>query len=314
MINYDSKKWSALFSEISHTFAKSYNLKQLAKFMGIVGVYATTVTIVCVAYLEEYLVIDSIFFSLIGVILSLFLVFRLNSAYDRWWEGRKLWGKLINDTRTLALNLNAHLPEDDKKRRKFFVRNITNFALALQWHLRDVKKTDDFIFINRRWLEDVENAVHKPNTINGFMYLEVEHMYKEGLITDFDKDRLMDSLQGLTDVLGGCERIKKTPIPFSHSSFIKMFAFIYLVILPFGLVDVFQYLTIPAVLIMGFALLGVEVISEEIENPFGMEANSLPLTAMADGIRDGAHEILHVKSSFVKPPVETGKKKTEIEL
>lgn len=275
-----------------------------------ITLYAVLVTVLCVAFLEDYLVIDSIFFSLIGVILSLFLVFRLNSAYDRWWEGRKLWGKLINDTRTLCLNLNAHLPETEKKRRRFFVRNITNFSLALKWHLRDEDKSDEFIFINKRWLDDVESADHKPNTICSFMYLEIEHMYKEGLITDFDKDRLMDNLQGFTDVLGGCERIKKTPIPFSHSSFIKMFMMLYLVILPFGLVDVFQYLTIPAVMIMGFALIGVEVISEEIENPFGMEANSLPLTAMCDGIRDGAYEILHVNSSFIKVPAS--KEETQI--
>ncbi|MCB9224078.1 MAG: hypothetical protein H6582_07890 [Crocinitomicaceae bacterium] len=302
MIIYDSKKWTDLFYQLRKTFTESYNLQQLLKFMGIITLYASTVTIISVAFLEEFLVIDSMFFSLIGVILSLFLVFRLNSAYDRWWEGRKLWGKLVNDSRTLCMNLNAHLPQEDKKRRRFFVRNITNFALALQWHLRGESKTDDFIFINKRWLDDVEAADHKPNTICSFMYLEVETMYKEGIITDFDKDRLMDNLQGFTDVLGGCERIKKTPIPFSHSSFIKMFILIYMVILPFGLVEKFEYLTIPAVMIMGFALVGVEVISEEIENPFGMEANSLPLTSMTDGIRDGAYEILHVTSSFIKVP------------
>ena len=270
--------------------------------MTAVTFYAIGVTVLCVYFLEDYLAIDTVFFSLIGVILSLFLVFRLNSAYDRWWEGRKLWGQLTNDSRTFCLNLNAHLDENDKKRRRFFVRNISNFALSLQGHLRDDPSTDDFIHINSRYLEDLENAEHIPNTILSFLYIEVEHMYKEGQITDFDKDRLFDQLQGFVNVLGGCERIKKTPIPFSHSTFIKMFTMIYLVILPFGLVDVFEYLTIPAVMIMGFALLGVEVISEEIENPFGMEANSLPLGSISDGVRNGAYEILHVKSSFIAPP------------
>lgn len=278
--------------------------------MSAVTIYAVAVTMLCVNYLEDYLAIDTVFFSLIGVILSLFLVFRLNSAYDRWWEGRKLWGQLVNDSRTFCLNLNAHLPEEAKKRRRFFVRNISNFAISLQGHLRDNKSTDDFIHINSRYLEDVEKAEHIPNTILSFMYIEVEHMYQEKQITDFDKDRLFDQLQGFVNVLGGCERIKKTPIPFSHSTFIKMFTMVYLVILPFGLVDVFEYLTIPAVMIMGFALLGVEVISEEIENPFGMEANSLPLGSISDSVRNGAYEILHVKSSFIAPPKTEGK--TEI--
>jgi len=99
--------------------------------------------------------------------------------------------------------------------------------------------------------------------------------------------------------LGVCERIKKTPIPFSHSTFIKLFILIYIFILPFGLVPKFEYLTIPAVMVMAFAMMGIEVISEEIEDPFGEEANSLPTGAMSDGIRESVYEILKVKSKYV---------------
>lgn len=307
MIVYDSKKWSHLLRQMVQTFKESYNLQQLAIFMTVLAIYATTITLITVRWLEDYLAIDTVFFSLIGVILSLFLVFRLNSAYDRWWEGRKLWGKLVNDSRTLALNLNAHLPETDKKRRRFFVRNIANFSMALKYHLRDEKNTDEFIHINRRYTEDLDNTKHVPNKIVSYMYQEVEDMYKQEMISDYDKNRLFEILQGMIDVLGGCERIKKTPIPFSHSTFIKMFTILYLIILPFGLVDVFEYLTIPAVMIMGFALLGVEVISEEIENPFGMDANDLPLGSIGDGIRESVYEILQVKSSFVAPTASDSK-------
>ena len=122
----------------------------------------------------------------------------------------------------------------------------------------------------------------------------------------------MGTLEKFVDILGACERIKKTPIPFSHSTFIKLFIITYLTILPFGLVDVFEYLTIPTVMIMGFALLGVEVISEEIENPFTMEANALPLASMGDGIRESTYEILHVKSSFVAH--RKAKKLDEVEV
>ena len=310
MIVYDSKKWSSLFSTIADTFSRSYNLKVLAKLMILVTLYATVVTLICIDILDDYLAIDTVFFSLIGVILSLFLVFRLNTAYDRWWEGRKLWGQLVNDSRSLCLSLNALLPEDDRKRRRFFVRNISNFTMALQGHLRDSDMSDQFIHINSRYAEDIDQVDHVPNKIVSFMYLEIEHMYKEGVITDFDKSRMNDKLESFINILGGCERIKKTPIPFSHSTFIKMFTLIYLVILPFGLVDVFHHLTIPAVMIMGFALLGIEVVSEEIENPFGLEANSLPLGNISDGIRDSTYEILHVKSSFI--PLPKSSSKTEI--
>lgn len=300
MIIYDSKKWGHLAMTIVKTFRESYNLKQLAVFMGIVTAYAAGTTWMNIHYLEEVFKIDTVFFSLVGVILSLFLVFRLNSAYDRWWEGRKLWGKLVNDSRTLAMNLDILIDPGNKARRKFFVRNIANFAKALQWHLRDQKNMDEMIHINKRYAEDIESVDHVPNKVVSIMYHEIQIMYEEKKITDWDKDRLYDLLRSMVDVLGGCERIKKTPIPFSHSTFIKLFVIIYLAILPFGLVHIFGYLTIPAVMIMGFAMLGVEVISEEIENPFGLDANDLPTGSIADGIRESVYEIMHVQSSFVE--------------
>jgi putative membrane protein len=115
-------------------------------------------------------------------------------------------------------------------------------------------------------------------------------------INDFDKLQAKSLVQGFIDVLGICERIKKTPIPFSHSAFIKLFILIYILILPFGLANMFGYLTIPAVMVMAFAMLGIEVISEEIENPFGIDANDLPTGVLADTIRGDVYEILNVGS------------------
>ncbi len=310
MIVYDSKKWSHLFGNVWKTYRASYNLQQLSKFMFFIAIYVTGITIFNIHVMMKELVVDTVFFSLVGVILGLFMVFRLNTAYDRWWEGRKLWGKLVNDSRTLALNLNALMPAEEKRRRRFFVRSIANFAHALMWHLRDDMRHGEFIVINKRYTEDLENAKHVPNKIVSFMFVEVEHMQKENMICQQDKDRLNVLLQGFIDVLGACERIKKTPIPFSHSTFIKLFTMIYLAVLPFGLVEKFHYLTIPCVMIMAFALLGVEVISEEIENPFGLDANDLPTGAIADGIRESTYEILQVPSTFISPP--TSNKEAEI--
>lgn len=307
MIVYDSKKWNALFRMLFQTFRRSYNLQQLVKFMLFVGIYATAITLFNIHYLEGAWAIDTVFFSLLGLILGLFLVFRLNTAYDRWWEGRKQWGKLVNDSRTLALNLDALIDPADKRKRRFFVKNIANFALALQWHLRDNVQYGNFIYINSGFTEDIEKAKHVPNAITSFMFQEVQTMYRNDVINDFDKARLNDLLRGFVDVLGACERIKKTPIPFSHSSFIKLFTLLYIFILPFGLVEVFHYLTIPAVMVMSFAMFGIEVISEEIENPFGLEANCLPTSAMSDGIRENVYEILHIKSSFQQHVIDQEK-------
>ena len=298
MIVYDGKKWATLFSTIFKTFRESYNLKKLLRFMLYTAIYTSIVTTIHLKYFMGVFVIDTVFFSLIGVILSLFLVFRINTAYDRWWEGRKAWGKLINDSRSFALNLDSLIPADDQKMRNFFVKSIANFALALTWHLRDNVQHGHLIFVNMKYNDALEKAEHVPNIIVSFMYHEIEHMYEQNLINPQDKKHLKEQLLGFTDVLGICERIHRTPIPFSHSTFIKMFTIIYILILPVGLVDVFEYMTIPAVFVMAFAMLGVEIISEEIENPFGLDANDLPTSQMSVTIRENVYEILKVNLEY----------------
>lgn len=301
MIVYDSKGWGTLFRTIKKTFKESYNQQQLAKFVGMVTVYSTVITMFNMHWLNGLLTIDTMFFSMLGFVLSLFLVFRLNSAYDRWWEGRKAWGRQINDSRNVALLLDACIPNEDRRLRKFFVINISNFAVALKWHLRFDNKAalGELIYLNNDTTARLESVKHIPNAIASLMQNKIKEMCDQGMISEFDKNQIRTELQGFIDNLGVCERIRKTPIPFSHSTFIKVFILVYIFILPFGLVPVFEYLTIPAVMVMAFATMGIEVISEEIEDPFSQEANSLPTTAMSDGIRESVYEILKIKSKFV---------------
>ena len=295
MIVYDSKNWYMFFISLYKNYKYSYNMRQLVKFIFFATIYAIVATVLHLHYIKDLYHIDTVFFSLIGVILSLFLVFRLNSGYDRWWEGRKAWGKLINDARNLSLQLDTIVPNEDIKRRKFFSRHISNFCASLVWHLRDQLDSAEYILEDDEKREDITKYKHQPNGVASFLYNEVESMYKCKEITDFDKQQTKKLLQGLIDVMGVCERIKKTPIPFSHSAFIKIFIMIYIFILPFGLANMFEYLTIPAVMVMAFAMLGIEVISEEIEQPFGIDANDLPTGQLAMTIRENVYEIMNVE-------------------
>ena len=298
MIVYDSKKWNSLFSTIAKTFRQSYNVKKLGYFLLFAGVYSSIIT-----FLNEHVFhgeyrIDTIFFTIIGVILSLFLVFRINTAYDRWWEGSGAWHGLLADCRSLAMSLDGLLKDDDTKRRNFFVKSLANFAIALRGHLRDKIEQDALIFVNRTYMETIERSEHIPNTIISLMYREVHEMERAQIISDRDKTQLKDHLRCLVNTLTSCERIHNTPIPFSHSTFIKIFAILYILMLPFGLVQAFGWLTVPAVVVMAFAMFGVEVISEEIEHPFGTDANDLPTGLMADTIRENVYHILKVKIDF----------------
>ena len=298
MIVYDSKRWNGLFKTLVKTFARSYNAKKLARFLAGALVYSSVITSLNMYVLKGEYKIDPLFFTIIGVILSLFLVFRINTSYDRWWEGSKTWHKIIADCRSLAMSFDGLIPESDNKRRNFFVKSLANFALALQGHLRDNIDKDKLIFVNRSYTETIDKAEHIPNTVLNMMFREIHTMEKDQTISDRDKTQLKSQLSSLVDQLTICERIQKTPIPFSHSTFIKIFAVIYIGMLPFGLVNAFGWLTIPAVVIMSFAMFGVEIISEEIENPFGTDANDLPTSHMADIIRENVYEILKVKEDF----------------
>ena len=294
MIIYDSKQWSWFFVSLFKTYKYSYNTRQLMRLIFSSALYATVSTFLILRFLKDAYTIDSVFFSLIGVILSLFLVFRLNSGYERWWQGREAWGKLVNDARNFSLQMDTIISPDDRVRRKLFGRSISNFCTSLVWHLRDDMDSAHYLVESDSALKEIKSFNHEPNKFASHLYKEVDVMFKANEITEFDKHQTKSLIQGFIDVLGVCERIKKTPIPFSHSAFIKMFIMIYIGILPFGLAPTFEYLTILAVLVMAFAMLGIEVISEEIENPFGLDANDLPTGLLADTIRNDVYEILNV--------------------
>ncbi|MEQ8323988.1 MAG: bestrophin family protein [Vicingaceae bacterium] len=298
MIVYDSKKWNNLASTIFKTFRQAYNVRKLTLFMTVTLIYSVLMTYVNLTFFTGYFKIDTVFFTIIGVILSLFLVFRINTSYDRWWEGSITWHKLLSDSRTLAMSLDGLLPVNDTMRRNFFVKSISNYAIALQSHLRDEDALDHLIFVNRAYTKSLEQTDHLPNTIINLIYSEIHALGHADIITDRDKTQLKDHLRDMVDLMTSCERIHRTPIPFSHSTFIKIFALIYIFMLPFGLVNVFGWLTIPAVCVMAFAMFGVEIISEEIEHPFGTDANDLPTGYMSDMIRENVYEILKVKLDF----------------
>lgn len=229
---------------------------------------------------------------LLGIVLGLFLVFRVNSAYDRWWEGRKLWGSMVNNTRNLAHKMNAFLPKDDHDNRQWFAQMIPNFVVAVREHLRTGVPLAALDVVDQHFLPALINVNHVPNRLSSMMYTRVNDLYRGGGITG-DQLFLVDKeLKEFSDILGACERIKNTPIPYSYSMYIKKFIFLYLLTLPFGFVTTTEYMTIPIVVLVSFVLLSVELIAEEIEDPFGRDTNDLPTDELSVKIKENVREIL----------------------
>jgi putative membrane protein len=223
----------------------------------------------------------------VGFVLSLLLAYRTNTAYDRWWEGRKLWGSLVNNSRNLALKLSAILKED--KDRNYFKRLIPAYASILQKHLSDEDTAKELF----EGLDlQIDHHKHYPNQVAKMIFNKVNELYTSGKITGDQFIILNSELQSFTDVCGACERIKNTPIPYSYSAFIKKFIFFFVMTLPFGFVFSLGYYVIPVVIFIFYVLASLELIAEEIEDPFGGDENDLPTAKIASNIKKHIEELL----------------------
>ena len=219
------------------------------------------------------------------------LVFRTNTAYDRWWEGRKLWGSLVNNSRNLAIKLSAFLDKEDQVNRSYFTALIPAFAMVLSKHLNKestrLELFEDNLFSNR-----IKFDKHVPNQVSAMITRRVNKLYREGKITGDQLILLGPELQSFADVCGACERIKNTPIPYSYSVFIKKFIFFYVMTMPFGFVFSLGYLMIPLVCFIFYILASLELIAEEIEDPFNNDSNDIPTKKIAENIGNQINEIL----------------------
>jgi len=291
MITYNTKDWLTVLFR----FSKADTIRKLLPMILLVGGYSWGI-----AYLEvevfnlaqnAHVHNVSILHNLLGFAISILLVFRTNTAYDRWWEGRKLWGALTNSSRNLAIKLNAILPVDDMVNRNFFRKTISLYASMLRDHLRSEN--------TRLALDDIDHPElaldsnrHLPNQVAILLFNRITQLYQANKISGDQLIILNNELQSFTDICGACERIKNTPIPYSYSVFIKKFVFIYILTLPIGFVFNLGYLVIPVVCFVFYVLASLELIAEEIEEPFGGDLNDVPTNKITENIRTHITEIL----------------------
>lgn len=224
-------------------------------------------------------------FTLIGLPLGIFLGFRNTAAYDRFWEARKLWGALVNVSRNLARQVMT-VPGVGISvgARQEATRQIAAFAHGLRTRLRDEKHTD----AERLLEEDVKPALTRwlaaGSSLPLFVLDEVARRLAQwrsaGQLSDIVWVPLEQSLVAMTDILGACERIKNTPIPYSYTVLMHRIVAVYCLLLPLGIADQAKLMTPVVVFFVSYALFGLDAIGEEIEQPFGHDPNDLPLTRL----------------------------------
>ncbi|HRP52308.1 MAG TPA: bestrophin family ion channel [Fluviicola sp.] len=275
--------------------AKSDTLTILWKELVFIFLFTLGLVYLEQTFFPKAVVLEKLFsvYSIMGFVISLLLVFRTNTAYDRWWEARKKWGEMVNDTRNFSVKLSVFsLSQED---RSFFARHIGNFPVSCKEHLR---KGVDFSMLNltpeeRDYLTQCQ---HVPAGIVALLNQRLQELKESGQLSEQDVIRLDVNLNALLNEIGACERIKNTPIPYSYSLFFKKFIFAYVVTLPFAFVVSFGYFASIISTFIYYVFVSIEVLAEEIEDPFGTDDNDLPTDELAEKIQVFTQNMLSNKS------------------
>ncbi len=303
MIQYNPKEWYRFIFKIH----EGDTIRKLFPLIIVLALYSGAIVWLEKEYFElsekSYIKNIPMMHAILGGVISLLLVFRTNSAYDRWWEGRKLWGDLTNNSRNLALKLHHMLPPHDKPHRDFFKKAIPAFAFALKNHLLSGKADWELFHavahdsISKR----IDRNKHVPLQISNLMYQHLQEAHQAKQLSDTQLWLLNDEVKSFINICGACERIKNTPIPYSYSAFIKKFIFGYVMTLPFGYMFSLGYLSIPIIVFIFYVLASLELIAEEIEDPFGTDSNDLPMLQISHNIQQNIKDIFADTHSSSSP-------------
>jgi putative membrane protein len=287
MIKYNPK---TLFKHI-FSLKHSDTFTKLWKELIAIGLLTLGIAYLEVTFVENTEPLNSLMqvYSLVGFALSLLLVFRTNTAYDRWWEGRKKWGELVNNSRNLSLKISTLAKDNDD--RAYFRRMISNFAFAMKEHLREGVALDQ-LDLTAKELQEIESFDHKPNYILKGLYTRLEVLKQTGALSEQNYIVVDTNMKSFSDIIGACERIKNTPIPYSYSVFFKKFIFLYVTTLPLAFVNSFGYYSSIVSIFVFYILVSMEILAEEIEDPFGTDDNDLPTDGLSEKIKSNIHEIL----------------------
>ncbi|MBE9182655.1 hypothetical protein IQ268_29385 [Oculatella sp. LEGE 06141] len=236
-----------------------------------------------------------------NIVLGLLLVFRTNTAYERFWEGRKMWGSIINTVRNLARQIwTIGIEENpgDRQDKKATLYLLVAFAVATKLHLRQQPVNSELeTLLSHSRYSKLKLMNNPPLEIAFWIEDYLQRQYQSDRLNVHQRIAMQQLLNLLVDHLGSCERILKTPIPMAYAIHLKQLLLLYCLALPFQLVSGLQWWTGLIVALVSFTLFGIEEIGVEIENPFGTDANDLPLDAMCSTMLHNIEDLMMLSPS-----------------
>lgn len=219
-------------------------------------------------------------FAFLGVALSLYLGFRNNACYERWWEGRRLWGQLLVEGRSL-LRLSLSYRGVDSERHQRMVRRLIAFTQCLRDQVRDQDPMPGLAnWLRFDELSRVESSVNRPEALLGLIGEQLATEVDSGGLDPVTVRNFEQRLVSLSEVVAGCERLGNTPLPFAYTLLVHRICYLYCFLLPVGLVAGTGLATPLLTAIVAYAFFGLDELSQELERPFGQTDNGLALDSM----------------------------------
>lgn len=252
---------------------------------------------ITVAYLEydvHWLVLPQLPAVVVGAALGIFVSFRTNSSYDRWWEGRKLWGRLVNTSRHMAIEATHYIPNEAAAIRERVVRRHIAYVHTLRAVLRTQEPLEDdnvTSYLDDEALVALRGSSNHCARILTLQMADFVAMEKAGHIDAFRTQTFDETVRHLLDIQGGCERIKKTPLPRIYTFFAENMILWFSMLLPCALVTTLDWLTIPVTVLVAFGFKMISETGRVLEDPFNMFWNALPLSTLSRMIEINCLEI-----------------------
>ncbi len=273
-------------------FYREKVFRKLIPIMTVLAIYAIVIVYID-AYSNRFEKLEMMnlgqFHLIFSFILGIIISFRVNTTYARWWEGRVLWGNIVNNCRNLGMKFDNFAGLQNYPH---FFDCLRILPTVIKLHLRKDRKGITQELNSIGIIYEVE---HPVVYLTNRMYGVINELRNQDKIR-FEQYMAMDMhLVNLIDMTGGCERIANTPVPAAFAFFVKQALLFYSLIFPFGWVDKFGYFIIPMILMMVYVLLGLEILSEELENPFGTDDNDLPLDSLTTTIANNVTSIAERK-------------------
>ncbi|MBK7857121.1 MAG: hypothetical protein IPJ65_00600 [Archangiaceae bacterium] len=277
MIDYDPHQWRTTFFAVRGSM-----LKAILARVSLLMLFAAVVTVVH-EWVYPFASPDgAAAHGLVGIALGLLLVFRTNASYDRWWEGRKLWGAIVNTSRNLARAVSVHLAADPER-----VRRVLALVTAWPYAAKERLRAQPHVAqgLDPRDEQAVEGAEHLPLALAQRITLLLDEARKTGALTDIVFASIDANAQALVDSIGACERIHKTPLPFAYVVHLRRAIVLFCGTLPFALLAKLGVWSLLVTFVVSYVMFGIEEIGVEIEDPFERDDNDLPLDRICDGIK-----------------------------